>query len=208
MKTGIILLAAGSSSRLGRAKQLIEYQGKTLIQKSVDEAKKSQANCLVVVLGANADLIQTGFDSSSTPFIVNPDWQQGMSSSMQVGLRFLMEREKIEQVILMLSDQPFVDTSFLNQLIKAKATSGKGIVAAAYSDTLGVPALFDRSYFEELLQLTGSEGAKRVIVNHQAAVHAIDFPLGAVDLDTEEDVSQFLSLYPQKNLPNPCIETR
>jgi molybdenum cofactor cytidylyltransferase len=203
MKTGIILLAAGSSSRLGRAKQVIEFQGKTLIQKAIDEANKCQADSLVVVLGANAELILTGFDITSTPFIVNPDWQQGMSSSMQAGLRFLMEKEEIDQVLLMLCDQPFVDASLLDQLITAKKTSGKGIVAAAYSNTLGVPALFDRRYFEELVQLTGSEGAKKVIFNHQAEVHALDFPLGAVDLDTEEDVSQFLIRYPQKNLPNP-----
>jgi molybdenum cofactor cytidylyltransferase len=203
MKTGIILLAAGSSSRLGRAKQLIEFQGKKLIQKAIDEAKMSQADCMVIILGANADLIQSGFDTSSTPFIVNPDWQQGMSSSMQVGLRFLMEKEEIGQVLLMLCDQPFVDASLLDQLITTKETSGKGIVAAAYSNTLGVPALFDRRYFEELLQLTGTEGAKKVIFKHQAEVHALDFPLGAVDLDTEEDVNQFLIRYPQKNLPNP-----
>jgi molybdenum cofactor cytidylyltransferase len=203
MKTGIILLAAGSSSRLGRAKQLIDFQEKTLIQKAIDEAKMSQADCMVVVLGANADLIHSGFEPSSTPFIVNPDWEQGMSSSMQAGLRFLMEKEEINQVLLMLCDQPFVDASLLDQLITARVTSGKGIVAAAYSNTLGVPALFEERYFEELLELTGSEGAKKVIFNHQSEVHALDFPLGAVDLDTEEDVSQFLSLYPQKNLPNP-----
>jgi molybdenum cofactor cytidylyltransferase len=203
MKTGIILLAAGSSSRLGRAKQLIEFQGKTLIKKAIDEANKSQADCLVVVLGANADLIQTGFDPSSASYTINSDWQQGMSSSMQAGLRFLMEKEEINQVLLMLCDQPFVDTSLLDQLITSKETSGKGIVAAAYSNTLGVPALFDKHYFEELLQLNGSEGAKKVIFNHQAEVHALDFPLGAVDLDTEEDVNQFLIRYPQKNLPNP-----
>jgi len=203
MKTGIILLAAGSSSRLGRSKQLIEFQEKTLIQKAIDEAKKSQADCLVVVLGANAGLIQTGFESSNTPFIINSDWQQGMSSSMQAGLHFLMAKEAIDQVLLMLCDQPFVDASLLDQLIIAKETSGMGIVASAYSNTLGVPALIDKRYFEELLQLTGSEGAKKVIFNHQAEVHALDFPLGVVDLDTEEDVSQFLSRYPQKNLPNP-----
>jgi molybdenum cofactor cytidylyltransferase len=203
MKTGIILLAAGSSSRLGRAKQLIEFQGKKLIQKAIDEAKKSEANCLVVVLGANAELILTGFDNPNTPFIINADWQQGMSSSMQAGLRFLMEKEAIDQVLLMLCDQPFVDASLLDQLITARVTSGRGIVAAAYSNTLGVPALLDRGYFEELLQLIGSEGAKKVIFNHQSEVHALDFPLGAVDLDTEEDVNQFLIRYPQKNLPNP-----
>jgi molybdenum cofactor cytidylyltransferase len=203
MKTGIILLAAGSSTRLGRAKQLIEFQGKTLIKKAIEEAQNSQADCLVLVLGSNPELIQTGFDTSSTPYIINADWQNGMSSSMQAGLRFLMEKEVIDQVLLMLCDQPFVDASLLDQLITAKEESGKKIVASAYSNTMGVPALFDGRYFEELLQLTGSEGAKKVIFNHQAEVHTLDFPLGAVDLDTEEDVSQFLSLYPQKNLPNP-----
>lgn len=203
MKTGVILLAAGSSSRLGRPKQLINYQGKTLIKKVIEEAKKSKADCLVVVLGSNPELIQTGFDTTSTPFIINLDWQNGMSSSMQAGLRFLMEKEVIDQVVLMLCDQPFIDASLLDQLITEKTTSGKGIVAAAYSNTLGVPALFDRHYFEELLQLTGPEGAKKVIFKHQAEVHALDFPLGAVDLDTEEDVNQFLTRYPQKNLLNP-----
>ncbi len=203
MKTGVILLAAGSSSRLGRPKQLINYQGKTLIQKAIDEAQNSQADCLLVVLGANPDLIQTGFDHTKTPFVINPNWQFGMSSSMQAGLRFLMEKKAIDQVLLMLCDQPFVDASLLDQLITTKEESGKGIVASAYSNTSGVPALFDRTYFEELLQLTGSEGAKKVIFNHQAEVQALDFPLGAVDLDTEEDVNKFLSLYPQKNLPNP-----
>jgi len=202
MKTGVILLAAGSSSRLGRSKQLIEIQGEKLINKGIKEAKKSRADVLVVVLGANSELIQTGFDSLNTPFIVNPHWQHGMASSMQAGLRFLMEKEAIDQVVLMLCDQPFVDASLLDQLMTAKAESGKGIVAAAYSDTLGVPALFEAYYFEELLQLTGSEGAKKVIFNHLSEVLALDFPLGAVDLDTEEDVNQFLSLYPIKNLPN------
>lgn len=203
MKTGVILLAAGSSSRLGRPKQLINYQGKTLIQKAIDEAQNSQADCLLVVLGANPDLIQTGFDHTKTPFVINPNWQFGMSSSMQAGLRFLMEKKAIDQVLFILCDQPFVDASLLDQLITTKEESGKGIVASAYSNTSGVPALFDRRYFEELLQLTGSEGAKKVIFNHQAEVQALDFPLGAVDLDTEEDVNKFLSLYPQKNLPNP-----
>jgi molybdenum cofactor cytidylyltransferase len=203
MKTGIILLAAGSSSRLGRDKQLIEFQGKTLIKKAIEEAQNSQADCLVLVLGSNPELIQTGFDTSSTPYIINADWQHGMSSSMQAGLRFLMEKEDVDQVVLMLCDQPFVDASLLDQLITAKETSGKGIVASAYSNTLGVPALFEERYFDELFQLTGSEGAKKVIFNHQAEVHALDFPLGAMDLDTEEDVSQFLIRYPQKNLPNP-----
>jgi len=110
---------------------------------------------------------------------------------MQVGLRFLMEKEQPDQVILMLCDQPFVDTKLLDQLILAKKESGKGIVACAYSDTLGVPALFDQKYFEVMLALKGSEGAKKVILKNRKDVFTVDFPLGEIDLDTEADIKRF-----------------
>ncbi|OYX12636.1 MAG: MobA-like protein, partial [Algoriphagus sp. 32-45-6] len=85
---------------------------------------------------------------------------------------------------------PFVDADLLNSLILEKEKSGKGIVACSYSDTLGVPAIFDRAYFDEMLSLQGSEGAKKVIMKNKAEVFAVDFPLGAVDLDTEEDLER------------------
>ncbi|WP_439475384.1 nucleotidyltransferase family protein [Algoriphagus formosus] len=194
MKTGLIILAAGSSSRLGRPKQLIEFQGKTLIQRAVKFAVKSKTNSLVVVLGWNPELIQSGFDSTQTPSVINENWEEGIASSMQVGLRFLMENEQPDQVILMLCDQPFVDTKLLDQLILAKKKSGKGIVACTYSDTLGVPALFDQKYFEEMLALKGSEGAKKVILKNREDVFTVNFPLGEIDLDTEADIEKLKDL--------------
>ncbi|MFC5190843.1 NTP transferase domain-containing protein [Algoriphagus aquatilis] len=191
MKTAIILLAAGSSSRLGRPKQLIEFQGKKLIQKAIDEAKKSKADSLVVVLGWNHELIKTGFDSSQTSIVINESWEQGMATSMQAGLRFLREKEHPDQVILMLVDQPYVESKLLDRLILEKERTGKGIVACSYSDTLGVPVIFDQKYFEELLMLKGSDGAKKVILRNKADVFEIEFPLGAVDLDTEDDLLLF-----------------
>jgi molybdenum cofactor cytidylyltransferase len=190
MKTGLIILAAGSSSRLGRPKQLIEFQGKTLIRRAIEFAVTSKADSLVVVLGWNPELIQSGFDSTQIPSVINENWEEGMASSMQVGLRFLMEKGQPDQVILMLCDQPFVDAKILDQLILAKEKSGKGIAACAYSDTLGVPALFDQKYFEEMLSLKGSEGAKKVILKNKEDVFTIDFPLGKIDLDTEADLEK------------------
>ena len=190
MKTAIILLAAGSSSRLGRPKQLVEFQGKKLIQKAIEEAQKSKSDSLVVVLGWNPELIKSGFDSEKIPFVTNENWEEGMASSMQTGLRFLMEKEHPDQVILMLVDQPYVESKLLDRLILEKERTGKGIVACSYSHTLGVPAIFDRAYFEEMLSLKGSEGAKKVIMKNRAEVFAVDFPLGAVDLDTEGDLER------------------
>ena len=191
MKTGVILLAAGSSSRLGRPKQLLNYQGKTLIQHSIDAALNSAANDLVVVLGSNFELIQTGIESKEVTVLFHANWEEGMSSSMQCGLRYLLETNQVEQVILMLCDQPYVSQGLLNQLINGKKASGKGIVACSYSGTVGVPALFGQDYFSELLALKGTEGAKKVILNHQDDTFLVDFPLGTLDLDTEEDVQKF-----------------
>ncbi len=191
MKTGVILLAAGSSSRLGRPKQLINYQDKTLIQHSIEAALNSTANDLVVVLGSNSELIQTGIESKEVPVLVHEHWEEGMSSSMQCGLRYLIETSQVEQVILMLCDQPYVTQDLLDQLMNGKKASRKGILACSYSGTVGVPALFDQTYFPELFALKGAEGAKKVILNHQEDVFLIGFPLGAVDLDTEEDVQKF-----------------
>ncbi len=188
MKTGVVILAAGSSSRLGRPKQLIEIQGKTLLQRAVDEAQKSRADGLVVVLGWNPELIKTDFDAEAIPFVVNENWEQGMASSMQKGLRFLLENDQPDQVILMLCDQPFVDSAYLDQLFEESAMAEKGIVASFYSNTLGVPALFSKKYFPELLALKGQEGAKKVLLEHREDVLKIDFPNGAIDLDTEADL--------------------
>lgn len=191
MKTGIILLAAGSSSRLGQAKQLIKYQGKTLIQHSIEAAQHSAADDLVVVLGCNPELIQTGIESKEVTVLVHAHWEEGMSSSMQCGLRHLIETCQVEQVILMLCDQPYVSQGLLDQLLEEKKNSGKGIVACSYAGTVGVPTLLDQCYYPELLALKGAEGAKKVILNHQVDTFLVDFPLGAIDLDTEEDVQKF-----------------
>ena len=184
-------MAAGSSSRLGRPKQLINYQGKTLIQKAIEAAQDSAADDLVVVLGSRSDLIQTGIESKEVPVLFHANWEEGMSSSMQCGLRHLLETSQVEQVILMLCDQPYVSQGLLDQLMDGKKSSRKGIVASSYAGTVGVPALFDQDYFPELLALKGTEGAKKVILNHQADTFIVDFPLGAIDLDTEEDVQKF-----------------
>ena len=184
-------MAAGSSSRLGRPKQLINYQGKTLIQKAIEAAQDSAADDLVVVLGSRSDMIQTGIESKEVPVLFHANWEEGMSSSMQCGLRYLLETSRVEQVILMLCDQPYVSQGLLDQLMDGKKSSRKGIVACSYGGTVGVPALFDQAYFPELLALNGTEGAKKVILNHQADTFIVDFPLGAIDLDTEEDVQKF-----------------
>lgn len=198
INTGLILLAAGNSSRMGEPKQLLPFEGKTFLQCTIDAALGSKVNSRVVVLGADKDEIKKSFRADSIPVVHNPDWEKGMASTMQKGLQYLTKYKKLDQVILVLCDQPFVHAGILDALIDTQKTSGKGIVACKYAETLGVPALFSQAYFEEMIGLKSSEGAKKVIYNHLDDVAELDFPKGAVDIDTYEEYETLMSQVSQK----------
>ncbi len=191
-KTGILILAAGNSSRLGKAKQLLSFQGENLLQRAIKAAEKSISNHAVVVLGAYENEIKSIIDFSSSELVVNYNWGEGMSSSMKIGLSNLIKSKNIDQVVIMLSDQPFVNEILLNSMITTQFESKKGIICCAYDDTLGVPVLFTRKYFEELFSLKIKEGAKKVIYNHLEDCEIIPFDKGAIDIDTQEDYDQLL----------------
>lgn len=188
MKTGIIILAAGESTRLGYPKQIAQFKGKTLLQLAIDAANDSKADKRVLVLGAFRDEIKKTFPGASIPNIPNPHFQKGMSSSIKIGMEYMLKFDKPDQVIIMLCDQPFVDAKILNKLIATQKKEGKGIVACAYSKTIGVPILFGEAYFKELMKLTGDEGAKNIALAHEDDLVTVSFPKGKVDIDTEEDL--------------------
>lgn len=188
MTTGIIILAAGESTRLGYPKQIARYKEKTLLQLAIDAANGCEADKRVVVLGANRDEIKKTFPGASIPNIPNPNFKKGMSSSLKVGLEYMLKFDQPDQVIIMLCDQPFVDAKLLNKLIATQAKEGKGIVACAYSNTIGVPILFGKAYFKELIKLKGDEGAKQIALAYEDDLVTVTFPKGKVDIDTEEDL--------------------
>jgi molybdenum cofactor cytidylyltransferase len=191
--TGIIILAAGSSSRLGEPKQNLVYKGKTLLQNAIDTAISSLCKPVIIVLGANADVTKATIENLPVNILKNEFWQEGMASSIRLGITELKKIEpKASSVILMLCDQPFVDTSLINKLVQSQ--SEKGIVASAYNDTIGVPVLFDELYFEELLQLKGQEGAKTLLLKYPDDIVMIGFHLGSVDIDTIEDYEKLSPL--------------
>ncbi len=186
--TGIIILAAGESSRLGYPKQIAVYKDKTLLQHAIDAALTAKVEKQVLVLGANKDEIKKTFRGDSIPNIPNQDWQKGMASTMQKGLDYLLKFNAPDQVIIMLCDMPFVDAKLLKKLIATQKKTGKGIVACEYSDTIGVPILFTKTYFKELKALSGDEGAKKVALAHDSDCARVAFPMGKVDVDTEADL--------------------
>jgi len=186
--TGVIILAAGSSSRLGKPKQNLVFQGQTLLQRTIQNALASICESVIVILGANAEVVQSTIQDQPIPVIYNPDWTEGMASSICLGIRELKkELPNIKSAILMLCDQPFADAVIINQLIQKKLVTDKTIIASAYDGTIGSPALFDQSHFDELSQLTGSNGAKKLLAKYADEVATIPFLLGSIDIDTVGD---------------------
>jgi len=184
--TGIIILAAGSSSRLGKPKQNLVYKGQTLLQRAIEATAASVCRPVIVVLGANEEMIKPTIENNAINIIHNPDWQQGMASSIRSGINALKKIEpKAGSVILTLCDQPFVDTPLLDRLVQKR--SAKRIVASSYNDTMGAPVLFGAAYFDELLLLKGQEGAKKLLLKYPDDVVTVPFPLGGIDIDTMED---------------------
>jgi len=193
-KTGIIILAAGSSSRLGQPKQLLSYQHKSLLDNTIEEAKKATDGLVLVILGGNRVQIEENIDHSGIRIVGNPDWEEGISSSIRLGLAIAgEENEDLDRVILTVCDQPFITAEIFRGLISKEASSGKGIVASSYGGTLGTPVLFDKRYFSELSLLKGTEGAKKVITKFKDIVAAVAFEKGEIDIDTPEDYNRLLN---------------
>jgi len=191
---GIIILAAGNSSRLGEPKQLLRYENKTLICR-IAEAAASVANVtLVVVTGSDAGQITTELESVTYSPAHNADWPTGMASSVRSGLsKLLSVNPEVESAILAVSDQPFVTTTLFEMLISKANEADSGIVASAYADTLGTPVLFNKKYFDALLSLTGTEGAKKLLKKFENDVASVPFPSGAIDIDTKQDYQKLLN---------------
>jgi molybdenum cofactor cytidylyltransferase len=194
---GLILLAAGESSRLGHPKQLLLYGNRTFLQHSLQIARASNAHPIVVVLGAYADTIRREIESEDVHIVVNTDWQEGMASSIRYGVKTLVQINPLaEGVILLPCDQPYITTVLLNSLITTHQTSGKPIVACGYEDTFGPPVFFQRNLFPELLLLRGDVGAKGVVSQHVNEVEVVLFPDGHIDIDTEADYQDFSKKQP------------
>ncbi len=184
-----ILLAAGSSSRMGRPKQLLPFGGKPLVRHAAETAQEAGCDPIVVVLGSGEAEIRPALDGLRVEIVVNERWPDGMGTSIQAGLRALGSRD-VEGAILTLADQPFVTAAFLSGLMALHRESGRPIVAAQYSGTAGVPAFFAQQAFPLLMALQPSQGCKGVILGHPAEAHLVDCPEAAMDIDTPRDYDQ------------------
>jgi molybdenum cofactor cytidylyltransferase len=179
-----IILAAGSSSRLGQPKQLLVYQGITLLERVFEIAKKVTKNTKIVVGNYSEEIIQLIDDKQV--ILHNPAAHEGMGTSIRVGVEAV--KNEADAVLILLTDQPFVTFELLEKMIALYEESQAPIIACDYGEQLGVPILFDRQFFPELLQLSGDKGARAFLKNYPDQIKTVSFPEGKFDIDTPEDL--------------------
>jgi molybdenum cofactor cytidylyltransferase len=193
IRYGIIILAAGASSRLGKPKQLLTYQHKTLIKNILDAALQCRNSITIVVTGAVKDEVEQELKNTQVVLCYNDQWQSGMSSSIRAGVsKMKVLQPQVEACILTVCDQPYISANVLMRLIEKHEAGGHNIVASSYADTVGTPALFSRDHFDELLNLQGEEGAKKLLKKYGADVSLVQFDRGEIDIDTVEDYSKLI----------------
>ena len=195
MNIAAVVLAAGGSKRLGSPKQLLRYGGASLLRHAAVAALIA-CHPVVVVLGSRADDLENELAGLSVQVLKNPAWAKGMGTSVRLGIEALHTLAPgIDGVLLMLCDQPLVGPVVLGQLCDAfeRAGSTGVIVAALYNGITGVPAIFGRAHFDELLALPDDAGAKPVLTKHHASVIEVPLPEAAVDIDTREQYERFMT---------------
>ena len=188
----IILLAAGSSSRMGQSKQLLSINNEPLLLRTVKTAIASTVKNVIVILGADEQKHRSVIEHLPVQIIHNPTWSKGMGNSLKAGLNHLLSiQPETQAAIISVCDQPLLTTDHFNQLVLNYHQKQKPIVASLYSGSPGVPALFVKSLFPDLLKISDDQGAKKVINAYSDSITLIDFPGGEIDLDTPEEYKAF-----------------
>jgi len=189
----IIILAAGSSSRMGQSKQLLPIGGKTLLERAVETGLASETGNVIVVLGANEVLHKKLIERYPIEIISNNEWEKGMGTSIKIGVKFIDENfPHAPAFIISVCDQPHLSSAHLKHLADTYHKGKNPIIASVYKNTYGVPILFDQSFKEELCSIKEGDGAKHIVLANREKVYPMPFPSGEIDLDTMEDYNTFI----------------
>jgi len=207
--TAAVILAAGTSSRMGagRHKLLLPLAGRPVLAHVIEAVLASEARPIVLVLGHQANEVRTQLAAwladPAITVVENPDYLQGMSTSMRVGIQTLIFYDyrksdtRADSALIILGDQPLITPRMINALILAHKTGSKGIVAPFYDGQRGSPVLFRAAFFPELLEVSGDEGGRAVLQRHRAELMTIDFGSAAhqYDVDTWEAYQEVIAAW-------------
>ena len=174
------------------------HEGEPLVRRIAAAAVEVGASPVVVVLGANAEIIAPALSGlASVQTVVNQEWSKGLSSSLAVGLSVVLEDPSWDAVLVTLADQPLIDAPVLRRLI-APFGGERRIVASAYNDTIGVPAVFAREHVDDLMRLTGDAGAGTWLRSRRSEVTSVPLDVAALDIDTPSAAAPFASTFPDR----------
>jgi molybdenum cofactor cytidylyltransferase len=186
-----LILAAGGSSRLGRPKQLEPWGDSTLLGHIVAMARRLPVGEIWVVLGAHSEEVEKMVDLSDCGVVENPEWSEGLASSLRVGLDAITRLSRAEAVVILMGDQPEVHPEVVERLVAEMRSSKRQAAVPRYRYTWGNPIVLARTLWPRVMSLDGDEGARRLLQAHPDWVSEVWFEhLPPRDVDTEEDVSQ------------------
>lgn len=192
-RVGAVILAAGSSSRLGRPKQLIHYEGQPLILRTALAARRAGVDSVIVVVGAFSKVVSEAvIGVGGLTLVSNKGWRSGLSSSLSAGLA-TAKSIGLDGAMILTADQPMIGVASLEKLLE-QFDEDQRVVAAAYDGIVGVPAIFGHEHFDALMNLNGDEGAGRWLRSNPDAVKEVPIPEAAVDIDTLADVARLQAL--------------
>jgi molybdenum cofactor cytidylyltransferase len=190
MSVAAIVLAAGASTRLGRPKQLVHVRGASLLQSVVRSVATWPVETVVVVLGSDAEEILDAVDFGDAVVAINEGWEEGMASSLRVGLDVLTREPGITHAFVALGDQPDIPSEVPAGLVVAAETSNRPAIVPVYRYERSNPVLFARSMWERLMALEGDAGASGFLRAHPQLVDEVRFDhLPPRDIDTEHDIA-------------------
>ena len=183
-----LVLAAGGSSRLGSPKQLLPWGDTTLLGHVLDSLRELPFDEIFVVIGAAGDEILDQVDLSDATVIENPEWEEGMASSLRVGLDAVLRLSRAEAVGIFLGDQPDISEEVVTGLLEARRSTKRQAIVPKYRYVWGNPVVIERSLWPRLMSLNGDEGAKRLLQAHPEWVHEVWFEQRPPrDIDTRAD---------------------
>ena len=186
-----IILAAGSASRMGQAKQLLPLGSRPMLWHVAQAACQSSLDEVIVVTGAAAGPVSLCIADLPLRIVHNPDWQQGQSGSIKTALRSLPPG--CDAVLFLLADQPLITSQLINELISHWQRCGKTIVRPCHGDKPGNPVLFSLAAWRDALQqLGGDQGARRILKAHPEAIGYLPVANDEIflDVDTIEDYAR------------------
>lgn len=181
-----LVLAAGSSTRMGRNKLLLDLDGRPVVRRVVEAAIGAALDRVVVVLGHEADVVRAALEGLACESIVNPDHAKGVGTSLRAGLRHVAS--SADAAVVILADMPFVTSSTIAGVVRLHRETGARLILSHYGDVQAPPTLYGRALFAEVLGVPDGKSGKQVAERHRDEAAIAVWPESALrDIDVAGD---------------------